>query len=157
MWEPCSPAADGNPSGTDGSYVLWCRGGSWEPIMTIQEYLALRRGEHPTIAPLPQRPPAAEVPVTPAGVPPAPAAPAGAAQVASGPEHSCALLTDGSVKCWGVGLNDELGNRSYASSLSPVSALGVSGATQVIAGTRHSWYESRGVVGFRGAGRSTIR
>jgi len=55
MWNPCSPAADGNPGGIEGQYILWCRGGEWQPIVTVQEYLALRRGEHPTIAPLPQR------------------------------------------------------------------------------------------------------
>jgi hypothetical protein len=56
MWSACSPAPDGNASGTDGTYVLMCRDGRWEPVMTVDEYLRTLRGEHVTIAPLPTPP-----------------------------------------------------------------------------------------------------
>ncbi len=38
--------------------------------------------------------------------------PAKATQVAAGGRHTCALLTDGTVWCWGKGGNGELGNGS---------------------------------------------
>ena len=56
MWGSCSPAADGNPTGTDGTYVLVCKDGTWEPVMTVDEFVAAARGEDVTIAPLPTRP-----------------------------------------------------------------------------------------------------
>ncbi len=56
MWSACSPARDGNPTGTDGTYVLACRGGRWEPLMTVDEYVRLRQGRKLRIAPLPTAP-----------------------------------------------------------------------------------------------------
>lgn len=56
MWGGCSPAQDGNTTGTDSAYVLVCKHGVWEPIMTVPEYLAIARGEKVTIALLPERP-----------------------------------------------------------------------------------------------------
>ncbi|UDY34663.1 hypothetical protein [Dermatobacter hominis] len=56
MWEPCAKAADGNPWGTDGGYVLACNEGIWQPVMTVGEYLRISRGEKITIAPVPTRP-----------------------------------------------------------------------------------------------------
>lgn len=56
MWAPCARGADGNPWGTDGGYVLACNDGIWQPLMTIDEYLRLSRGEPVTIAPVPTRP-----------------------------------------------------------------------------------------------------
>jgi len=53
MWTACAPAADGNPTGTDGTYVLACRDGRWVPLMTVAEFMAKSRGQNPTIAPLP--------------------------------------------------------------------------------------------------------
>jgi hypothetical protein len=71
MWTPCSPAADGNPFGVDDTYVLHCKDGEWVPIMTVEEYLRLRRGERGfTIAPLPTRPTVPEDPGDPPGLPP---------------------------------------------------------------------------------------
>ena len=56
MWGSCSPAKDGNATGTDGTYALVCTNGSWEPVMTVRELVALSRGEKVEIAPLPTRP-----------------------------------------------------------------------------------------------------
>jgi hypothetical protein len=62
MWAACHSDATGNPWGTDGSYVLMCESGIWTPKMTVSEFVAVARGQHPTIAPLPPRP--AIVPVS---------------------------------------------------------------------------------------------
>lgn len=56
MWSACSPASNGNPFGTDGAWVLVCRQGRWEPVMTVEEYLRIRRGEHVQRQPLPEPP-----------------------------------------------------------------------------------------------------
>lgn len=76
MWTPCTPAADGNPFGVDDAYVLHCRDGEWVPIMTVEEYLRLRRGDQGVvIAPLPTRPTAPEDPGDPSELPPPPPPP----------------------------------------------------------------------------------
>jgi hypothetical protein len=55
LWGSCT--AGGDPTGTDGHYVLVCEHGEWTPIMTVQEYIEIARGGHPTIGTLPQSPP----------------------------------------------------------------------------------------------------
>lgn len=54
----------------------------------------------------------------------------GATKISAGYYHSCALKTNGSVVCWGLGTSGELGNGTSTSSTSPVA---VSGLTNVIA------------------------
>lgn len=56
MWTGCAIAADGNRSGTDGTYVLECRNGEWVPLMTADEFVRASRGEEVTIAPVPTKP-----------------------------------------------------------------------------------------------------
>jgi hypothetical protein len=56
MWTGCAIAADGNRTGTDGTYVLECRDGEWVPVMTADEFVRASRGEEVTIAPVPTRP-----------------------------------------------------------------------------------------------------
>lgn len=55
MWSACSPVG-GNVSGTDGEWVLACRDGRWEPVMTAEEFVAASRGETYDPAPLPSPP-----------------------------------------------------------------------------------------------------
>jgi alpha-tubulin suppressor-like RCC1 family protein len=43
-----------------------------------------------------------------------------ALSMAAGKEHTCALLEDGKVKCWGGGERGQLGNGAWADSLAPV-------------------------------------
>ena len=72
-------------------------------------------------------------PVTVAGLGATPIA------VAAGGNHTCALISGGTVKCWGRNLNGELGNGATANqSLVPVSVSGLTGAVQLDLGDHHS-------------------
>jgi alpha-tubulin suppressor-like RCC1 family protein len=46
------------------------------------------------------------------------------ASVTAGQFHTCAVTTGGGVKCWGHGSNGQLGDRRYASSVTPVRTHG---------------------------------
>lgn len=54
MWGACTAGSD--PWGTDGAYVLVCKSGEWQPVMTVKEYVAIQQGKKITIAPLPTKP-----------------------------------------------------------------------------------------------------
>lgn len=56
-----------------------------------------------------------------------------AVQVSVGGLHACAVLADGSVTCWGDNSAGQLGDGTTAARTSPVTVVGVSGATQVSA------------------------
>lgn len=67
--------------------------------------------------------------------------PGGVQDVAIGSHHVCALLTDGTVWCWGQGDQGELGNGSQGSALGvadPVKVLTLEGATAIEAGSDHT-------------------
>jgi len=51
-----------------------------------------------------------------------------------GVDHVCALLAAGTVKCWGYGYDGELADGMTNNTSTPISAQGVTGATQVAAG-----------------------
>jgi hypothetical protein len=55
MWGTCGRVAD-RAGGTDGTYALVCRNGTWEPVMTVREFARIAQGHHVDIAPLPHRP-----------------------------------------------------------------------------------------------------
>ena len=60
-------------------------------------------------------------------------------QVAVGDLHSCALLTGGSVKCWGRNSEGQLGaGSSTPDSNAPVAVAGLTSATQIAGGGSHS-------------------
>lgn len=67
-----------------------------------------------------------------------------AAQITAGAEHSCARITDGTVRCWGSNSEGQLGDDSGPGtrSLVPVQVAGIDGvsteATWVSAGDSHS-------------------
>ncbi len=62
-----------------------------------------------------------------------------ATAIAAGGSHSCALLTGGTVQCWGDNSNGQLGNSSTGGfSNSPVPVTGISTATAIAAGGSHS-------------------
>ncbi len=56
--------------------------------------------------------------------------------VSAGDSHTCAVLSGGTVKCWGSG--GKLGNGSSISQYTPVSVSGISTATAVSAGNNHT-------------------
>ncbi|MFH2010104.1 MAG: hypothetical protein ABI333_26135 [bacterium] len=53
-------------------------------------------------------------------------------------EHSCAVLADGTARCWGGGVWGQLGDGSNSFSLTPVSVSGLTNAVVVSAGSEHS-------------------
>jgi alpha-tubulin suppressor-like RCC1 family protein len=66
-----------------------------------------------------------------------------ATQVSAGDHHACALLSGGELECWGDNGYEsygygQLGNGSTISSWMPVAVNGISNATQVSAGDRHT-------------------
>ncbi len=63
----------------------------------------------------------------------------GVTSIAVGALHVCALTTGGGVKCWGNGVNGQLGNGNDENSLTPVDVSGLtSGVALLNAGDSHS-------------------
>ena len=65
----------------------------------------------------------------------------GATQGSAAADHACALMSDGSAKCWGNNASGELGNGTTAGPSShpqgstvPVDVSGLVGATQIVSG-----------------------
>ncbi|WP_437285023.1 hypothetical protein [Sorangium sp. So ce406] len=61
-----------------------------------------------------------------------------AASLSSARTHTCAVLTDGAVACWGAGNSGQLGDNEAMNALSPVRARDLTGATQVAVGGTHT-------------------
>lgn len=62
----------------------------------------------------------------------------GASSVSSGGEHTCAVLSTGTISCWGRNSNGQLGNATTSTSLTPVAVSGITSATAVAAGGSHT-------------------
>ena len=58
-----------------------------------------------------------------------------ATDVVAGNYHSCALISGGSVKCWGANSNGALGDGTTTMRTSPVSVSGLSGVSELAAGS----------------------
>ena len=58
--------------------------------------------------------------------------------IALGDYHSCALQTNGLVKCWGKNGHGELGNNSVANRNTPVRMLDIENAISIACGTRRT-------------------
>ena len=61
----------------------------------------------------------------------------GATAVALGDFHTCALLADGTARCWGADNFGQLGDGNTTDSILPVVVNGVSGAAAISAGDRY--------------------
>lgn len=61
-----------------------------------------------------------------------------AADLSLGDDHSCALLDDGTVACWGAGALGQLGNGQSTDASQPVLVTGVAGATAISAEENHT-------------------
>ena len=60
-------------------------------------------------------------------------------QISAGDTHTCAVLTNGAAKCWGLNLNGELGNGSIMDSVVPAPVTGLSsGVASITAGIRRT-------------------
>ena len=62
----------------------------------------------------------------------------GVVQVTTGQTHSCALLSTGSVKCWGYNSHGQLGDGTTVANVNPVTVVGVSGAIALGSGNGHN-------------------
>jgi alpha-tubulin suppressor-like RCC1 family protein/uncharacterized membrane protein len=62
----------------------------------------------------------------------------GVIDISSQRDGACALLDDGSVKCWGLGRYGNLGNGGYDQTYTPVSVIGLSSRVIALTSTRES-------------------
>jgi alpha-tubulin suppressor-like RCC1 family protein len=63
---------------------------------------------------------------------------AGVKELAAGAEHTCALLEDATVRCWGRNDAGQLGDGSTNDATIPVSPVELSSVAQIAAGRRHT-------------------
>jgi alpha-tubulin suppressor-like RCC1 family protein len=61
-----------------------------------------------------------------------------ATSIDTGSSHSCAVLTDGKVKCWGENDSGQLGDGTTTDRTTPVEVSGITTATSVVLGDDHS-------------------
>jgi alpha-tubulin suppressor-like RCC1 family protein len=66
------------------------------------------------------------------------AAPPTVTAVSAGGDHTCAVMADGTVRCWGYNAYGQLGDGSTDRRLTPVSVAGISTATSITVGEYHS-------------------
>jgi len=61
-----------------------------------------------------------------------------ATSIATGQSHACAVLSGGTVKCWGNNASGQLGTGDNVSATSPVSVSGITNAASIYAGANHT-------------------
>jgi alpha-tubulin suppressor-like RCC1 family protein len=57
----------------------------------------------------------------------------GVASISAGPEYTCAVMSNGTAKCWGDNYWGELGNGASTNSTTPVEVSGLTGLSGVVA------------------------
>jgi alpha-tubulin suppressor-like RCC1 family protein len=62
----------------------------------------------------------------------------GAAAISAGGDHTCALLSDSTVSCWGSSSGGQVGNGTTLDLVEPKVVAGLSGALAVAAGGAHT-------------------
>src|SRR5256885_15114742 len=97
------------------------------PRSTLFPYTTLFRSGNGTTANPSTGPPGSSVPVAVSGI-------AGAASITTGAYHTCVLLGDGTVRCWGRNGDGQLGDGTPTNSATPVPVAGVTGAVAVTGG-----------------------
>jgi alpha-tubulin suppressor-like RCC1 family protein len=60
------------------------------------------------------------------------------AELAAGTNHTCARLTSGVVRCWGLNASGQLGDNTLTNRSAPVQVVGLSGVTAIAAGGSHT-------------------
>ena len=63
---------------------------------------------------------------------------ADATAIATGSDHTCAVVTDGTLRCWGYNASGQLGNGTTTERHTPVTVSAISTATTVAAGYFHT-------------------
>jgi alpha-tubulin suppressor-like RCC1 family protein len=82
----------------------------------------------------------------------------GITAVAAGPEHACALRTDGQVRCWGANASGELGDGTTSTRTAPVTvktgAAALTGVVELVAGrsTSDDWTQGSRTCARKGDG-----
>ncbi len=61
-----------------------------------------------------------------------------AVAITAGGAHACALLADGSARCWGRGTSGQLGNGLFSSAASPAPVFALGGLVAIDAGRAHT-------------------
>ncbi len=59
-------------------------------------------------------------------------------ELAGGGSHTCARLTSGQLRCWGINSSGQLGDGTVTTALFPVTVTGIADAAQLAAGSTHT-------------------